>query len=259
LREVDASLRHPDGTLVILECRFRGRVQDDTWIEQLAAKREKVGAALAVAVSSQGFSLSATKTAAHYGILLRRMADVTANEVAAQWVRGWEAGFLRERVRPRALAVFCERVSGETGAQISLAPEVWEALRKDLDAPVAFRATDDAPVTLRQLLERVKTDDVPADGQVYERDLKGESAPKMYYVKAADGCRGLAKFHLVATIQKSKLPLDNVRYHEYSAPDGARAELFKGSTILPGQEEPHELHIVLIPPDEAEGLSAKDR
>jgi hypothetical protein len=259
LREVDASLLHPDGTRVILECRLRGRVQDDTWIEQLAVKREKVGAALAVAVSSQGFSASATKTAAHYGILLRRMADVTANEVAAQWVRGWEAGFLQERVHPRALAVYCEPVNGETARQVSLAPEIAEALRKNLDAAVAFREPDGTPLSLRQLLERVKTDDVPTDGQVYERDLRLKTEPGAYYVKVADGRRRLAQLHLVATIQKLKLPLDNVRYHEYSGPGGPRAELSKGSTVLPGQDVPHELHVVLIPPDEPESPDVKAR
>lgn len=44
LREVDVSIRQKVGTadiLVTIECRKRGRTGDDTWIEQLATKRQK--------------------------------------------------------------------------------------------------------------------------------------------------------------------------------------------------------------------------
>src|SRR5262249_29084678 len=54
MREGDASIRHQIGSvpiLVTLECRRRGKMQDDTWIEQLDKKREKRGAAKTIAVS----------------------------------------------------------------------------------------------------------------------------------------------------------------------------------------------------------------
>ena len=53
-REVDISIRLHVGSapvLVIAECRDRSRVEDVTWIEQLASKRDDVGAAKAIAVS----------------------------------------------------------------------------------------------------------------------------------------------------------------------------------------------------------------
>ena len=74
----------------------------------------------------------------------------------------------------------------------------------------------------------------------------------MYYVKSVEGRRKLAKLHFVATIQKTKLSPENTRYHEYSSPDGGRAELFRSFTKLPGQNEPHELNVVLIPPKESD-------
>jgi hypothetical protein len=52
-REVDVSWRSQVGSvsvLVIIECRDRAKPQDVTWIEQLASKREDVGADKAVAV-----------------------------------------------------------------------------------------------------------------------------------------------------------------------------------------------------------------
>jgi hypothetical protein len=43
-REVDASIRYVVGStpiLITIECRNREKLQDDTWIEQLAKKKEK--------------------------------------------------------------------------------------------------------------------------------------------------------------------------------------------------------------------------
>ena len=65
-REVDVSLRSQVGSvsvLVIIECRDRAKPQDVTWIEQLASKREDVGADKAVAVSAGGFSAGARNLA----------------------------------------------------------------------------------------------------------------------------------------------------------------------------------------------------
>src|ERR1700722_7435068 len=73
-REVDASIRFRLGTVPILitvECRKRGRVQDDTWLEQLATKRTKVGAAKTIAVASAGFTMPATVTAGLTGVEVR--------------------------------------------------------------------------------------------------------------------------------------------------------------------------------------------
>lgn len=50
-----------------LECRKRGRRADDTWIEQLATKRAKIGAVKTIAVSASGFSDSAQLTAGQHG------------------------------------------------------------------------------------------------------------------------------------------------------------------------------------------------
>lgn len=83
-REVDASIRSRVGTsdlLITIECRNRAKVQDVTWIEQLAAKREALGASLTVAVSSSGFSADAEIVAARRGILLRRIDELTLSDL----------------------------------------------------------------------------------------------------------------------------------------------------------------------------------
>jgi len=84
LREVDASVRMKVGTadvLITIECRRRGLKQDVTWIEQLAAKKQGIGAARTIAVSSSGFSPEAGAAARHHGIELRELSEVSAEDI----------------------------------------------------------------------------------------------------------------------------------------------------------------------------------
>jgi hypothetical protein len=78
-REVDVSLRSQVGSvsvLVIIECRDRAKPQDVTWIEQLASKREDVGADKAVAVSARGFSAGARNLARSKQVDLRSLEEL---------------------------------------------------------------------------------------------------------------------------------------------------------------------------------------
>jgi len=84
-REVDASIRSRVGTteiVVTIECRKRHPRQDVTWIEQLAAKRDAIGAACTLAVSCTGFSANAVAVAHRHGIQLRRLAEVSVAEIS---------------------------------------------------------------------------------------------------------------------------------------------------------------------------------
>jgi len=88
MREVDASVRSRVGTaevLITIECRRRGQRQDVVWIEQLKAKREAIRASRTIAVSSVGFSESAIRAASGYGIDLRRLAELSPEEVRT-WI-----------------------------------------------------------------------------------------------------------------------------------------------------------------------------
>src|ERR1700722_2279651 len=61
-REGDASTRGRIGTadlLIAIECRKRHTKQDVTWIEQLAAKRDSIGASCTIAISLHGFTAAA--------------------------------------------------------------------------------------------------------------------------------------------------------------------------------------------------------
>lgn len=88
-REVDASIRYTIGStsiLITIECRRRGSSQDVTWIEQLIRKKSDIGAAVTIAVSLKGFSKAAIKKAAVYGIEVRRLDQLTSEDVI-QWLR----------------------------------------------------------------------------------------------------------------------------------------------------------------------------
>ncbi|MFO6431359.1 restriction endonuclease [Erythrobacter sp. W302b] len=76
LREVDASLRTVDGKLTTIECRKRRARQDVTWIEQLATKKNSLGADHTIAVSASGFSPAARNIAAVHGIALKDLRQI---------------------------------------------------------------------------------------------------------------------------------------------------------------------------------------
>jgi hypothetical protein len=83
-REVDVSIRYKVGSvniLITVECRDRKAIPDDTWIEQLATKKQKIGASHTIAVSSIRFTKSAIRSADLYGIELRVIRDITNDDI----------------------------------------------------------------------------------------------------------------------------------------------------------------------------------
>jgi len=84
LREVDASIRSFNGAsevLITVECRKRKSKEDVTWIEQLATKKQALGAVRTIAVSSAGFSKQAKKAAECYGIDLRLLSEFSVADI----------------------------------------------------------------------------------------------------------------------------------------------------------------------------------
>jgi hypothetical protein len=88
-REVDVSIRVKVGSLHLLitvECRARGRREGPDWIEQLAKKKEALGADATIAVSTGGFTAGAKEKAALCRIDLRQVTDIADADVS-QWFR----------------------------------------------------------------------------------------------------------------------------------------------------------------------------
>ena len=84
LREVDACVCFSENgseRLIVLECRKRSKVQDVTWIEQLATKKKSLGIEQLIAVSASGFSKEARSVAEYYQIELRDVRKLSADEL----------------------------------------------------------------------------------------------------------------------------------------------------------------------------------
>lgn len=152
LREVDASIRYQVGTtpiLITLECRERASVQDDTWIEQLASKKHKIGASVTVAVSSEGFSAPAQKSAEHNGIEIRTLTDVSHTD-AAQWINDIEVTV--EFREWRFLDLKLQLVNAPN--DVELDPRFLQQIEDEgYEAALAFRREDSKPLIMREIGE----------------------------------------------------------------------------------------------------------
>ena len=165
LREVDVSVRYQVGSvpvLIILECRDRQHVEDVTWIEQLAQKRNDVRAARAVAVSSAGFSEAAVLKAAHLAIELRNLEDLTPDDI-----RSWFKGTVEiETIGFNSFVVHLANATIDGDLKDALA-HLFDGF--SLDSLVLTRAEDDVPISPRHAwyaygAENSLFADVPRDG-----------------------------------------------------------------------------------------------
>ncbi|MFI7452760.1 hypothetical protein ACIBQX_35085 [Nonomuraea sp. NPDC049714] len=160
LREVDISLCARVGSvqlLVIIECRDRNAVQDVRWIEEIATKREDVGANKAIAVSRTGFSIAAKKMAKAKDVDLRAFTDVDDGTVSP-WVSVKQTVFEIHRLdaitlqfnnmdRPESIVHpklpspprIIRVLDGELVTPHDVWREVWHREKHFIDEPVSHR------------------------------------------------------------------------------------------------------------------------
>lgn len=84
--KVDVTVRGRVGAqevLIAFECRDRADHQGVDWIQQLATRKQDIGASELVAVSRDGFTADAAREAEAHGISLRTLASVDSNELAS--------------------------------------------------------------------------------------------------------------------------------------------------------------------------------
>ena len=149
-REVDACITLQSGAIVTVECRDRWTCkqgkrskakQDVIWIEQLVTKRADLGVSKTIGVSAGGFTKAAIKKAAHYGIELRQMSEVSDVEIAQTWVGGFgtsilsvsfvliDARFVDADGAAFALAEVLDELPAETATAIRSNPTATPFLR----------------------------------------------------------------------------------------------------------------------------------
>lgn len=152
MREVDASIRYEIDSkpfLITVECRKRNKKQDDTWLEQVITKRDKIGANRTIVVSEKGFSKSAILTAQHYGIDLRRIDDITDSEIA-DWIN--KVTIEKVNYQDNILAFNievegdCDKFSHDIEKMIGKAP---------FDSPILFQTNEEKSFSIRDLLDSI--------------------------------------------------------------------------------------------------------
>ena len=176
-REVDASIRATIGSseiLVTIECRRRNATQDVTWLEQLGCKKQAIGAARTIAVSSSAFSSDALRVAGHYGIDLRILSKISDTDMQ-NWMLPQFVGHVFKQcdLTESPEITFVE----EKGADFTTLPPMTDIENgvANLDSAV-FISADGTKLTLNELWLRADEehkifDGVPTDDQVHLRRL----------------------------------------------------------------------------------------
>lgn len=231
LREVDASIRYQIGTtpiLITIECRKRNRKQDDTWIEQLATKRAKIGAAKTIAVSSTGFSGSAHKTARLHNIELRQLSELQTINPDEWFLKGGAVHICRE---------FSEIKCAVTLKCSDGRPADWSAAMKDEFQPVFHHKLINSPfpaATLLSIAEQVQPEafrDVPLDGTpkvvTLTLDFASCTGDARLLVKWIDRNRhdclaevSYVRLTVTAAYRTAVCNLDSGIHHTYKGPEG---------------------------------------
>lgn len=237
LREVDASIRFKVGSssiLITIECRRRGAVQDDTWIEQLASKKEKVGAAKTIAVSSSGFSEPAKITAKLKGIDLRNLREITDEEILA-WLRA--VVFERRGLHLKILGIYTELDQG--------GPVVHYRIQREMASigmQQFIRVCDQKPVPWFAVLNTAMDSkprplvDVPLDGSKQCRLLKVNLPAGAAQVKTPDGLQRIRSicFELECHYKIKGDLLTSGAHYEYADSSGTIVQRSEFNTELAG-------------------------
>lgn len=234
MREVDASIRIPDGDstrLITVECRdHRKGKQDDRWIEQLVTKREKIGASLTVAVSSSGFSESAIISAKHFGIALRRLDEITDGEIAPEWagLSKFKIEVLESQFHATDIALFGLNKTPITPDQ--LRPDLLHRLRSDLTfTRFLISRGDDPPISAADLGRMVNAPYLEKDGDstavTYTFDLHDG-----WYVETIDGPQPVSIVQVGFQYTLRILPAPICSVKQYSSEEQPLMELVSAKT-----------------------------
>ena len=222
VREIDASIRFDsdDGpTLIVFECRRRGRAQDVRWIEELYGKQRSVGATRVVAVASgSGFSAPAAKKAEAFGIDVRLVSDITDAEIG-RWVIQ-AAGLKRERTR---IAIGKVRFSLQGGG---VGDGVHEFLAAQGSDAKILHGTNGVGNSLNDLVSYMHDQGLPrpaSNGEVSVIPVTWQPDQGVdYFVDTPVGRRMIRAITLWLRLKNEGTdPIDLSQVHEYAGPDGA--------------------------------------
>lgn len=222
-REVDVSVRAKVGSvvvLVILECRDRLKRQGVDWIEQLADKRDSVGAHRAVAVSSSAFTRGAVKKAAAREVELRTFAEIDKS-VALEWVDSLLANSRNfELSWDNIHFELIDRFDCLNGATLPVEQE-----DRRVDAPLLLapngegRSLSDAFIS-KAADELVKLFPSESDEWGARVEMHFTSEPDRYDIEMPEGRFAVAKMSANFKLRRTEADFSVERRLEYSSKEG---------------------------------------
>jgi hypothetical protein len=224
LREVDASIRSKIGPVEVLttiECRRRSKVQDVTWIEQLAAKKLAIGANRTIAVAAAGFSANAKMIADRHGIWLRRLSEISVAEINSllrlDFVLFWHKMCHPTRVGIRKFRSLDWKVPNPDDVDFTLPQDI------DLFAPIFRNTQTGASWSLNDLWRQLQDATDPFDGIAKAQPPVVRTAcfpyPGTVTVQTADGPQilGDVLLSIALWIEPEQVLLDDAKKVEYTS------------------------------------------
>lgn len=242
-REIDVTMRSRIGStpvLVMMECRKRGRIQDVQWIDEIAGKKEDVGADKAVAVSRKGFSAAARNAAEFKGIELRTLGSVDAASLSS-WLNTDTLTVKTRYSAPRNVKIF---------ASASAAPELMSAAADILTRPNATSEailkvmSDGSMISIAELLRNCPKPDSITNLEPGETKINTVSLPRpdsaswlAVATSAGDLDLDLIQIEGEFWVEHREVPASRYEYRNADEllADGALAEFEQnGSTVKVG-------------------------
>ncbi len=154
MREVDISLRVKIGSteaLVIVECRNREEVEDARWVEQVATKRDHLGATKAIMVTNKPMTEPARKKAEFCNVATRTVTESAKLEDVREWFGSDFVGFVT-RLMSSDLGDWSFKLSDEDHAL--LVPGGEGLLGVHPDHPVFRSGFEEQLLSLNQIWKR---------------------------------------------------------------------------------------------------------
>jgi len=202
-REVDASIRYTVGTVPILitvECRKRKYKQDDTWIEQLVTKKQNLGAARTIAVTSQGISEQAKKNALFYGIEVRKISEIAQEEMLG-WIKINEVNHVvYHRVVGEGVGLDFDPLPDDETGSCMLHPSVEKRVKADTgNSQVFVRHSDGKTFSLFNILDAAVRNGlelysgIPLDGTKVRKNVKIDLPKGTFHILTERGPRDVTR------------------------------------------------------------------
>lgn len=245
MRQVDATIRFRAGSthiLILIECRDRDRTEDVRWIEEMVMKLRGLAASKIILVSSTGFTQPARTKAKHYGVELRELAAINADEI-----QDW---FLPHGV------VHLFRLVEDAQCSIVLAADRSHPIEVDANAPVLIHKIVHQPFPPVAFLNFIEMTDprrfwaVPLDGSrtplTIERDGSDSNLiPVPLGIPKPDGVQlfllkdgtphpiAMVRLSFNISYEAAVFASSDGTHHLYGAPEGTKIQhsQFKGEVF----------------------------